>query len=88
MAMRILLTRLLLFLLPFVLYYAFLTLSHRRPQREFTPWMLLAIAGLLLVAASFVWLGLTEGETTAGRYVPPHVVNGKIVPGHVEKTPR
>jgi hypothetical protein len=45
------------------------------------------IAGLALVAASFVYLGLTEGDSTTGKYVPAHVVNGKVVPGHVEKTP-
>jgi hypothetical protein len=32
-------------------------------------------------------LGLTEGESTEGVYIPPHVVDGKIVPGHIEKKP-
>ena len=42
------------------------------------------IAGLSLFALSFVVWGLTEGEPTTGRYVAPHVVNGKIVPGYVQ----
>jgi hypothetical protein len=34
-----------------------------------------------------VYLGLTEGEGTKGTYVPAHAVDGKVIPGHVEKTP-
>lgn len=84
---RILASRVFLFLLPFAVYYGFFLLSRRKPGREIAQWLWLSIAGLILVAASFVWLGLTQGDTTAGRYVPPHMENGKIVPGHVEKTP-
>ena len=43
------------------------------------------IAGLSLVAASFIFVGLTEGEPTNGVYVPPHEVNGHVVSGHMEK---
>jgi hypothetical protein len=85
--MRLLITRLLLFFLPFVLYYAFYLLSLNVPKRRLTPWTALIIAGLALVAGSFVYLGLMEGGGTTGSYVPAHVVSGKIVPGHVEKTP-
>ncbi len=85
--MRLLVTRLALFLLPFALYYAFHLLTLRVPKHRLTPWTALVIAGLALVAGSFVYLGLTQGESTAGKYVPAHVVNGRIVPGHIEKTP-
>jgi len=84
---RILLLRALLFAVPFALYGAYLLLSRARsivPTHD-TPWTLLFISGLGLVVASFVYVGLTEGESTQGRYVPPHAVNGRIVPGHVEK---
>ena len=84
---RVVLLRALLFALPFAIYGAYLLLSRARsivPQHD-TPWTVLFVSGLTLVAASFVYVGLTEGESTQGRYVPPHVVNGKIVPGHVEK---
>jgi len=37
-----------------------------------------------VLAASFVIVGLTEGETTRGAYIPPHMQDGHIVPGHVE----
>ena len=50
-----------------------------------TPWFWLIGGGLVLVIASFVYVGLTEGETTKGVYVAPQYVNGKIVPGHVDE---
>jgi hypothetical protein len=84
---RILLLRALLFAVPFAIYGAYLLLSRARsivPQHD-TPWTVLFISGLALVVASFVYVGLTEGESVHGRYVPAHVVNGKVVPGHVEK---
>ena len=84
--MRLVIIRLLLFFVPFAVYVAFRLVFPGKPKEAFAPWTLLTIAGLLLVVGSFVWLGLTQGESTAGRYVPPHMVDGKIVPGHVEKT--
>ena len=86
---RILLTRAVLFLVPFALYGLYLLLLRWRPNavRPQTPWTPLFITGLSLVVLSFVVLGLTEGESTEGVYVPPHAVNGKVIPGHVEKTP-
>jgi hypothetical protein len=85
---RTIVLRTLLFLLPFALFglYAFL-LRQRGSARPVTPWTLLFVIGLGLVAASFVIVGLTEGETTQGVYVPPHVVDGHVVPGHVEQAP-
>ena len=89
---RTILERLLLFVLPFALYFAWLQLQRLAPPQPNRrhPWTLLTIAGLALFAASFVVWGLTEGEPTTGTYVAPHVVNGKIVPGYVvppEKKP-
>jgi len=78
--------RILLFAIPFALYAIYLYLRHWRVSATVpeTPWLWLIVSGLLLVIASFVYVGLTEGETTQGVYVPPNVVNGKIVPGHVD----
>jgi hypothetical protein len=84
---RIVLLRALLFAVPFVIYGSYLLLARARsivPAHD-TPWTWLFVAGLSLVAASFVYVGLTEGGSTQGLYVPPHTVNGKVVPGHIEK---
>ena len=81
--------RLLLIALPFALYGLYLLLIRLTPATRSRPhpWTWLFITGLTLFAASFVVWGLTEGETTKGVYVAPHVVNGRIVPGHVETGP-
>jgi hypothetical protein len=83
---RIVLVRLLIFLVPFALYEIYRAIAQRTRPR---PWPALFIAGLALVAASFVYVGLTEGSAPDERYVPPHIENGKLVPGHTEpnKTP-
>jgi hypothetical protein len=41
-------------------------------------------SGLALVAASFIIWGVTEGSGQQGVYVPPHLENGRVVPGRVE----
>jgi len=83
---REILLRVLLFAIPFALYGLYLFLTRRRlgANAPDTPWFWLIVSGLLLVIASFVYVGLTEGDGTQGQYVPPHEVNGKVVPGHVE----
>src|SRR4029078_2849723 len=52
---------LLLFLLPFALYAAYLRLSKREEERpkEAHPWTVLFASGLALVAASFLIWGIT-----------------------------
>jgi Family of unknown function (DUF6111) len=84
---RVLAIRALLFAAPFAIYalYYFLARRQSAPQAPATPWALLFIAGLSLVAISFIYVGLTEGEPNSGVYVAPHEVNGHIVPGHMEK---
>ena len=77
---------LLLFLLPFALYGAYLKLAKRdeeAPARSH-PWTMLFASGLALVAASFLIWGIEEGAGEKGIYVAPHVQDGRIVPGHVE----
>ncbi len=76
----------LLFLLPFALYAAYLRLAKQDEsdaQRKH-PWTFLFASGLVLVAASFLIWGITEGSGQQGVYVPPHVEDGRVVPGHVE----
>ena len=82
---------LLLFLLPFVLYAVYWRLARRGDPEQAAkphPWAMLFIAGLALVAASFVWIGLVEGNRDKGGvYVPAHNENGQVVPGRIEKKP-
>ena len=76
----------LLFLLPFALYGIYWRLSKQdesTPTRAH-PWTVLFASGLALVAASFIIWGVTEGSGQQGVYVPPHVENGRVVPGRVE----
>jgi hypothetical protein len=77
---------LLLFLLPFALYGAYWRLAKRdeTAPSHAHPWTVLFASGLVLVAASFVVWGITEGAGEQGIYVAPHVENGRVVPGHVE----
>ena len=77
---------LLLFLLPFALYAAYLRLEKREEDAADRkhPWTVLFASGLALVVASFLVWGVTEGSGRQGDYVPPHVEDGRVVPGHVD----
>ncbi len=86
--MRQAILRALLFLLPFALFAIYAALiKGRSGARPTTPWTLLFVVGLGLVIASFVIVGLTEGLPANGTYIPPHMENGHVVPGHVEMRP-
>lgn len=74
----------LLFLLPFALYAAYLRLrEHDEDKTTKHPWTSLFVSGLLLVVASFVFWGLVENANQRGVYVPPHLEDGRLVPGKV-----
>ena len=66
---RLILTRTLLFALPFALYGAWFALMRLRAKTPgpHTPWTVLIVAGLALVAASFIYVGLTEGKLITRR---------------------
>ena len=73
----------LLFFLPFALFALFLLVKRRNPLRlaawsESTVWLI--IAGLACVIVGLVFTGLTS-EREAGAFVPPHMENGRLVPG-------
>jgi hypothetical protein len=75
----------LLFLLPFALYLAYLRLRQQDEETSSRqhPWTALFISGLVLVAASFVFWGLLENRNQRGVYIPPHLEDGRLVPGRV-----
>ncbi len=80
---RVVIEELVLFLVPFALF-ALLLVLQRKKVLVLESWsssaMALTIAGLILVIGSFVLAGLfTERHT--GAYVPPHLEDGRPVPG-------
>ena len=75
----------LLFLLPFALYAVYLRVREvdEEVASKQHPWTALFISGLVLVAASFLFWGLFENAKQRGVYVPPHLEDGRLVPGRV-----
>jgi hypothetical protein len=77
---------LVLFLLPFVLFAAYLVI-RRRNLLLWSHWssqsLWLAIAGLSFVVLSLIVTGLVD-ERRTGAYVPTRVENGRVIPGHFE----
>jgi NhaP-type Na+/H+ or K+/H+ antiporter len=85
--MRIFLTIILPLMLPTVLYVLWAVSSGRIDAQAAAswrdlPWTWLGIIGVVLLAAVFGAAVEFEG-TREGTYVPPHLENGAIVPGHV-----
>lgn len=67
-----------LFLVPFALYAAWrVSLAVARPALA---WGALAVA--VAVAAGSIWLGLSHRMAPTAAYVPAHISDGRIVPGH------
>lgn len=67
-----------LFLAPFALYAAW-RLAAARAQPGLL-WGTLAAVAVLV--AGTVWLGVTRRLDRGERYVPAHLEDGRIVPGH------
>jgi len=86
---RVALEVLLPFLLPFAAYFAFAYFANRAQAKgirwQDMPWVWLAITGVGFVIVFFVVTGLFTGSDPGGRYVPPRLEGGRIVPGHIEK---
>lgn len=84
---RVIGTELLLFLIPFALYAGYVWLQRRREalgEERAVPWTWLAIAGLSLALVGFGSLAMIGGAPPDADYVPPHMENGRLVPGHFE----
>jgi len=78
------LTEIVLFLLPFVLYAAYL-LATRTDVVHPASWPLrhlawLLAAALLLVIGSFIYFANYTGAPVGSDYEPAHIENGKLVP--------
>jgi Family of unknown function (DUF6111) len=83
--MRLFLQYILPLLLPFLLYAAYVALAQRRMpdwlnlnEKE---WLMLGGSGLALLTISLVTWSLMSGSPPEETYVPPHLEDGRIVPG-------
>ncbi|NEW86704.1 MULTISPECIES: DUF6111 family protein [Rhodopseudomonas] len=85
---RVVLTELAIFLIPFVLYAVFL-IATRSAMLQRSSWPLrvvgwLVASALVLVILSLLLLVHYSGAPPGSTYVPAHLENGRLVPG-VEK---
>jgi quinol-cytochrome oxidoreductase complex cytochrome b subunit len=82
---RPVLTELVLFALPFLVYAVYLWATRAgvlHPESwPLSTLMWLTIAALLLIAGSFIVLAQWGGEPPGSAYVPAHIEDGKLVPG-------
>ena len=75
------LAELALFLAPLAGYLAWRrTLARGAPPSW--PALAATLAGLLLFGAGLAWFGVSERLPPGARYVPPQLIDGRIVPGH------
>ena len=76
------------FLLPFGAYALYVMATRRAEAKgikwQDAPWVWLAIASLGCGIAGFVFMALTAGDDPIGTYVPPHIEDGRVVPGQVK----
>lgn len=52
------------------------------------PWVWLFAGGVALTALLLLVVTVHFGTSVPGTYVPPHVENGRIVPGHIAPAQR
>lgn len=85
---RVLLINVFMFLLPFIVYGAYLYLS-RKDDEDKNYWRDAPIGWLFGIGMVLVFIAIASliqftGSGPGGQYVPPQFKDGKIVPGHVE----
>ncbi len=86
--LRVSLTVILPLVLPLALYLGWVVCwgaAHEGAGVSWSavPWLWLAFAGLGLLAMVLVVVTVGFGTPQQGVYVPPHLENGRIVPGHI-----
>ena len=94
---RIFLEFVLPLVLPTAIYLLWLRAERRRierlghgekPRWQDAPYFWLAAMGVVLAGAVLVAVHYAGGMGTTGTYVPPRVIDGQVVPGHIEPAPR
>ncbi len=81
--LRIVIEEVLLFVLPFCAFAAYLVIRRRNPfdVEHWSPHLFrLSVAGLVVAIAVFAVTGLRSPQNR-GAYEPPHMENGVLVPG-------
>lgn len=82
--LRIFLEIVLPFLLPFIAFFGYRLLMRRgQALLASPPWYALTIGGLVLVCVSLVALAFRREGPVEGIYVPPHLEDGRVVPGEI-----
>ena len=81
---RVILTIVIPLLLPTGLYLLWRLALGRSPNLS-VAWLWLLLAGLGLAVASLIVVSMDFTEPSQGTYVPPHVSDGQVVPGRIEK---
>ena len=87
--LRVFYTIVLPLVLPTAIYVLWITCGPRRGEGirwGALPWLWLAGGGVLLLAGALIVVITGFGTAQHGVYVPPHVENGVIVPGHIDPT--
>ena len=86
---RVALFQLMLFLLPFIVYFGFLYLRRQQEEAEGiwhdVPLFYLTMAGCALIALGFIGFASFSGAPTDAEYVPAIIEDGKIVPGKMRR---
>ena len=91
--MKLFLTKILPLALPVIVYLTWLIYAQRRSRKLGTsvdkvsdaPWFLIGSSGVAVLIAGMLALGLFSGDKTGGIYIPPHMEDGKIVKGRIER---
>lgn len=85
---RVILINLLLFLMPFIVYFAYVYLigRGRKPDEPITmtPIFVLFAIGLVLMMGAIVYFIQFETGRPGQRYIPPQVEDGVLQPGRLE----
>jgi uncharacterized membrane protein YadS len=86
---RVVIENILLFLLPTLLYvlYMYIVRGDKRPASrslDDAPLFILFFLGAALVVGTLIVFGSVNGGKPGQAYIPPHIENGKIVPGTIE----
>ena len=86
---RIVAENILLFLLPTIVYVAYIYLTREEKPGaarvlDDAPLIWLFVAGAILVVITLATFGSVTGGKPGGTYTPPSMKDGRIEPGHID----